>query len=177
MRYLFIVFSIILFSCSNNKSSTTDIQKDVLPSWSETDVKSNIKTFVKKVTDSSSNNFMPVNKRIAVFDNDGTLWAEQPLYFQLYFAMDRLKAMAKKDSTLKNVQPYKAILENDMKTFMSFGEEGLLELVLKSHGNISSKEFSREVKSWIATAKHPKYNKGFTQLVYKPMLELWIIKR
>jgi hypothetical protein len=116
--------------------------------------------------------FVPVSERIAVFDNDGTLWSEQPMYFQLFFAIDRVKAMAADHPEWKDKQPFKALLENDMKTFMSYGEHGLIEVVMASHAGMTVSEFDQVVRDWLKTAKHPKFDRPYTDLVYQPMLEL-----
>jgi phosphoserine phosphatase len=116
--------------------------------------------------------FVPPAERIAVFDNDGTLWAEQPLYFQLEFTIDRVKQLAPKHPEWKQQQPFKAVLEGDLKTVLAGGEHGLLELVMATHAGNTTEEFSQIVKDWLATAKHPKSGRSYTGMVYKPMLEL-----
>jgi len=145
---------------------------DPLASWNETAPKKAIVTFVEQVTRESSPNFVPVAERIAVFDNDGTLWSEQPMYFQLFFALDRVKALAPQHPEWKEKQPFKAALEGDMKTVFSGGEHALLELVMVSHAGNTTDAFEQIVKDWIATAKHPKTRRLFTEMVYQPMLEL-----
>jgi hypothetical protein len=115
---------------------------------------------------------VPIEDRIATFDNDGNLWSEQPAYFQLFFAIDRVKAMADEHPEWKNKQPYKAILENNMDELMKQGEHGLLEIVMATHSGMSSEEFEEEVRNWLATAKHPRFNQPYNALIYQPMLEL-----
>jgi FMN phosphatase YigB (HAD superfamily) len=110
--------------------------------------------------------------RIATFDNDGTLWCEQPFYFQLAFAFDRVKAMAPQHPEWKTKQPFKALLEHDMKALAASGEKGLLAIVAATHSGMSVEEFSKEVLEWTATAKHPRFKRLYTELVYQPMLEL-----
>jgi phosphoserine phosphatase len=146
--------------------------KDPLPSWNEGKTKQAITHFVKEITTKGGANYVPPSERIAVFDNDGTLWSEQPMYFQLAFALDRVKALAEKHPEWKNKQPFKAVLEGDLKTVMAGGEHALLELVMASHAGNTTEEFSQIVKSWLATAKHPKTGRLYTDMVYQPMLEL-----
>ena len=147
-------------------------QSDPLPSWNDGSSKTAITAFVKAVTDKSSPDYVPPSARIAVFDNDGTLWSEQPAYFQLFFAMDRVKALAADHPEWKTQQPFQAVLEGDMKTLAASGEKGLLELVMTTHAGMSTNEFTNIVKNWLQTAQHPTLNKPYTELVYKPMLEL-----
>lgn len=145
---------------------------DPLPSWQDTAAKANIVAFVKAVTEPGGKDFVPPADRIAVFDNDGTLWSEQPMYFQLAFALDRVKALAPQHPEWKNQQPFKAVLEGDMKALAETGERGLLELVMATHAGNTSEEFARIVRDWVSTARHPKFNRPYTDLVFQPMLEL-----
>ena len=145
---------------------------DALPSWNDGPSKIAITAFVKAVTDKSSPDYVQPSERIAVFDNDGTLWAEQPAYFQLFFAMDRVKEMAAAHPEWKNQQPFQAVLDGDMKSLAASGEKGLLELVMATHAGMTTDEFAGIVKQWLKTANHPTLNKPYTELVYKPMLEL-----
>ena len=115
---------------------------------------------------------MPPPERIATFDNDGTLWSEQPLYFQLLFALDRVKALAAQHPEWKQKQPFKGVLDGDTKAVMSSGERGLLELMAATHAGNTTDEFERIVSDWIATARHPKFNRPYTEMVYQPMLEV-----
>jgi phosphoglycolate phosphatase-like HAD superfamily hydrolase len=166
---LFLVFlTIILFSCSEKNVN----QSDPLPSWNESETKQSIMDFVNEVTDESNPNFVKPEDRIATFDNDGTLWSEQPYYFQLQFALDRVKALAPEHPEWNDNPLFKAVLENDIKTVLSFGEHGLLELVMNTHSGMTTEEFSQIVKDWINTARHPKTNKLYKEMVYQPMLEL-----
>lgn len=179
LRNLLIVLaiSIAFVSCNENQDTTANqeeivvAQKDMLPSWNDTDNKKAIIDFVNVVTEKGPD-FVPASDRIAVFDNDGTLWAEQPMYFQLFFAIDRVKAMADDHPEWKEQQPFKALLENDMKTFLSFGEHGILEVVMASHAGMTVSQFDKIVKDWIKTARHPRFDRPYTELVYQPMLEL-----
>ncbi len=146
--------------------------QDPLPSWNDGERKEAIINYVEDVTNSQSVNFIPVNDRIATFDNDGTLWSEQPIYFQFFFALDRVKAMAADHPEWKNKQPFKAVLENDMPALMKQGEKGLLEIVMTTHVGNTTDEFDKLVKDWIAVAEHPVKKKRFNELVFQPMLEL-----
>lgn len=150
-----------------------------LPSWQDNANSQRLHTFIKDVSDKNSANFVAPDDRIAVFDNDGTLWAEQPAYFQLFFAMDRIRAMAAADADLnqqwQQQQPFKAVLQNDMKALVASGEAGLIKLVMASHTGhdaVTTVEFEARVNEWIATAKHPDTGKLYTEMVYQPMLEL-----
>jgi phosphoglycolate phosphatase-like HAD superfamily hydrolase len=145
---------------------------DPLPSWNDTATKKAITAFVAKVTKEGSPDFVPVAERVAVFDNDGTLWCEQPVYVQLAFALDRVKALADKHPEWKEKQPFKAVLEGDHKALAEAGEKGLLEILLATHTGVTVEEFDMVVKDWIKTAKHPKYNRPYTECVYQPMLEV-----
>jgi phosphoserine phosphatase len=143
-----------------------------LPSWNDGVAKQAIMEFVKRVTQTGSPDFVPAAERIAVFDNDGTLWSEQPFYFQGLFVFDRVRALAPQHPEWKDKQPFKAVLENDMKALAAAGMQGLTELVMATHADMTTEEFDRTVEDWLATAKHPKFNRPYTDLVYQPMLEL-----
>ena len=145
---------------------------DPLPSWNDGAAKARIVAFVKAVTDSAGKDHVAPAERIAVFDNDGTLWAEQPAYFQLLFAIDRVKALAPKHPEWKTTQPFKAALEGDMKALAASGEKGLLQLVMASHAGDTPEQFQQIVRDWLAVARHPKFKRPYTELVYQPMLEL-----
>ncbi len=151
----------------NAKSAT-----DPLPSWNEGPSKTAIMAFVEAVTAEGSATFVPETDRIATFDNDGNLWSEQPLYFQLQFAIDRVKAMAPDHPEWKDQQPFKALLEGDMEALMSEGEAGLIKLVMASHAGMTADAFDAAVRDWLKTARHPRFNQPYNALVYQPMLEL-----
>ncbi|WP_276483838.1 HAD family hydrolase [Paraflavitalea pollutisoli] len=157
---------------TGSKPDTSTSEADPLPSWNEGAAKKGIIDYVRAATDSAGGQFIPVPDRIATFDNDGTLWSEQPVYFQLFFAIDQIKAMAASHPEWKNQQPYKALLENDMGTLMKQGEKGLVEIMMTSHVNNTSDEFAATVKQWADTALHPTKKKKYTELVFQPMLEL-----
>ncbi len=145
---------------------------DPLPSWNDTGSKQAIIKFVESVTKKGSPDFVPREQRIATFDNDGTLWAEQPMYFQLFFVADRVKALAPQHPEWKTKEPFASLLNGDMKGALAGGEHGLLEMVMATHAGLTTGEFEQAVSDWIATAKHPKTGKPFTAMVYQPMLEL-----
>jgi phosphoglycolate phosphatase-like HAD superfamily hydrolase len=153
-------------------SQATAQVADLLPSWNEGASKQAIVEFVGKVTRQGGPDFVAPAERIAVFDNDGTLWAEQPMYFQLAFALDRIKALAPQHPEWKDTQPFKAVLEGDMRTLAAAGEHGLLEVIMATHAGMTTEEFQKIVTDWLATARHPKFNRPYTELVYQPLLEL-----
>ena len=145
---------------------------DPLSSWNDGASKKSIVEFVAKTTKQGSSDFVPPPERIAVFDNDGTLWCEQPIYFQFAFAIDRVKALAPQHPDWKEKEPFKSLLAGDMKGFAATGEKGVLELIMATHTGMTTDEFSKIVDDWITTAKHPKTGKLYTEMVYQPMLEL-----
>ncbi len=147
-------------------------QTDALPSWNDGPAKTSIIDFVGRVTAQGGPDFIPVEQRIATFDNDGTLWCEQPMYVQLAFVLDRVRAMAPLHPEWKDKQPFKAVLEGDMKTLAESGERGMLELVLATHSGMTTDEFEKIVSEWLMTARHPRFKRPYTEIVYQPMLEL-----
>ena len=147
-------------------------ETDALPSWNEGPAKKAIVEFVKAITDKASSKFVPPAERIATFDNDGTLWAEQPMYFQLIFALDRIKALAPQHPEWKDKEPFASLLKGDLKGALAGGEKALMEIVAVTHSGMTTEEFDRIVKDWIATGKHPKTGRLYTEMVYQPMLEL-----
>ncbi len=147
-------------------------QADPLPSWNEGSSKGSIIAFVKAVTDKSGPDYFQPSERIAVFDNDGTLWSEKPVYFFLYFVIDRVKEMAADHPEWKTQQPFQAVLEGDTKSLAALGEKGLIELIMTTHAGMTTVEFADIVTKWLQTAKHPTLHKPYTELVFKPMLEL-----
>ena len=145
---------------------------DPLPSWNAGAAKQAITRFVEDVSTAGGAKFVSPVERIAVFDNDGTLWAEQPMYFQLEFTFDRVMALAPMHPKWKQKQPFKAVLEGDLKTVFAGTKHALLELMIATHTGNTTKEFSQIVEDWIATAKHPMTGRPYTDMVYQPMLEL-----
>ncbi len=145
---------------------------DSLPSWNDGPAKAAIVEFVDAVTTEGGPGYVPPEERIAVFDNDGTLWVEQPIYVQLAFALDRVKTLAPEHPEWKDKQPFKAVLENDREALADSGVKGIVELVMASHAGMTSDEFSGLVTGWLAEARHPRFDRPYTELVYLPMLEL-----
>jgi phosphoserine phosphatase len=148
------------------------VAQEPLPSWRDTGPKKAIVAFVEKVTKEGSAEFLPVPERIAVFDNDGTLWAEQPAYFQALFVFDRVKEMAPEHPEWKTKEPFASLLRGNMKTVLATGEKGLGELVAATHSGMTTEDFSKAVLNWLASAKHPTTHRPYTEMVYQPMLEL-----
>ena len=145
---------------------------DPLPSWNNTAHKKAIVAFVEEVTKEGSPNFVPPAERIATFDNDGTLWSEHPMYFPQSFTFDRIKVLAPQHPEWKDKQPFKAVLEGDMETLFAADPSTLLELEFATHAGNTTEEFAQSVKDWLATAKHPRTGRPYTEMVYQPMLEL-----
>jgi haloacid dehalogenase-like hydrolase len=153
-------------------SLTTARAQDPLPSWNEGPAKKSITAFVEKVTKEGTPDFVPPGERIATFDNDGTLWCEQPLYTQIFFALDRVKVLAPQHPEWKDNEPLASLLKGDMKAALAGGERGIVEIIAATHAGMTTTEFDQIVKDWIATAKNPKTGRIFTEMVYQPMLEL-----
>jgi len=145
---------------------------DPLPSWNDKTAKHAIVDFVTAVSSAENSDYVPPAERIAVFDNDGTLWAEQPLYFQLIFALDRVKVLATEHPEWANTQPFKAALENDLSAVLAGGHHALLELIMATHAGMTVGEFRAIAGDWLRTAKHPTTGRLYTDMVYQPMLEL-----
>lgn len=147
-------------------------QPDPLPSWNAGAPKTAIIGFVAQVTTPGGTGFVLPSERIAVFDNDGTLWTEQPVYVQLAFALDRVRILGRSHPEWKQQQPFKAVLEGDMKGLMAGGEPALMKIMAATHAGMTTDEFETIVKDWLATARHPRFKRAYTDLVYQPMLEL-----
>ena len=162
----------VLLTCALAFTASVAQAADALASWNEGAAKQSIIAFVKKVTTPGSPDFAPVPERIATFDNDGTLWCEQPLPVQMYFALDRVKALAPQHPEWKTQEPFASILKDDLKTALAGGDHALLELMMATHTGMTTVEFEQIVKTWIASAKHPKSGKLFTDMAYQPMIEL-----
>jgi hypothetical protein len=145
---------------------------DPLPSWNEGKAKQSIIDFVAQVTKQGSPDFVPPAERIAVFDNDGTLWAEQPMYFQLLFALDRVKALAPEHPEWKTHEPFASLLKGDVKAALAGGTHAILEIVMATHAGNTTEEFAAIVKDWLATARHPQAGRPYAEMVYQPMLEV-----
>jgi phosphoserine phosphatase len=158
--------------CALAFTTTVSRATDPLPSWNEGKAKQSIVAFVEKVTKPGSPDFVPVPERIATFDNDGTLWCEQPVPVQLYFALDRVKALAPQHPEWKDKEPFASLFKGDLNTALAGGDHAILELIMATHTGMTTVEFEQIVKDWITTAKHPKTGKLFTEMAYQPMLEL-----
>lgn len=181
----FVVFSVTLGGVCSGQSQglsasapAKSVQAaDPLPSWNDGPVKTSITDFVAKVTNEASADFVPPAERIAVFDNDGCLWAEQPMYFQFLFAIDRVKAMAPNHPEWKDTEPFASLLKGDMNAALAGGQEAMLEIIMATHAGMSTEEFERVVKDWMMTARHPKYQRPYNHCVYQPMLEVLVYLR
>jgi phosphoglycolate phosphatase-like HAD superfamily hydrolase len=166
-RYLLAAF--LTIGCFGPAPAQTS---DPLPSWNDGAAKKSIADFVAHVTTPGAPDFVAPAERIATFDNDGTLWTEQPMYFQGLFAFDRIKAMAPQHPEWQTTQPFKAVLDNDMAALAATGEKGIAEIVAVTHSGMSTDQFKHIVLEWLATARHPRFHRPYTDLVYQPMLEL-----
>ncbi len=174
------ILSAFLFACEkpinteeNHSNKKTEVAiLDPLPSWNEGEIKSNIIAFVDQVIDEKSASYVAPADRIATFDNDGCLWSEQPMYFQLYFIFNRIKTMAADHPEWKEKPLFAAVLNDDIKTIMSFGTHGLLELTMASSTGMNTSEFEELVRNWVDTAMHPTQKKKFIDMTYQPMKEL-----
>jgi phosphoglycolate phosphatase-like HAD superfamily hydrolase len=167
-------FFVLLFAGGIAAFSRTGAlaQTNPLPSWNDGAVKQSITDFVARVTTQGGADFLPAAERIATFDNDGTLWTEQPYYFQLAFALDQVKTMAPKHPEWKTKQPFKALLEDDKQALAAAGKDGLLQIMTVTHTGMTVEDFTKAVIDWTTTARHPRFNRPYTELVYQPMLEL-----
>jgi hypothetical protein len=178
MKQIAILFlTFLTLSCAEKAAenlavSPAPAQQNPLPSWNDGPAKEKILEFVKKTTTEGSSDFVPVADRIAVFDNDGTLWSEQPMYFQLAYAIDFVKKEASNHPEWNQKEPFKSVLEGDLKGVMAGGEHALVQLVMASHAGMSAEEFESSVTDWLATAVHPKTGKPYQEMIYQPMLEL-----
>jgi phosphoglycolate phosphatase-like HAD superfamily hydrolase len=153
-------------------SARTALAQDPLPSWNDGPARKAILDFVARTTRQGGADFVPAAERIAVFDNDGTLWSEQPMYFQLAFALDRIKALAPEHPEWKMTQPFKGVIEGDTKAVLASGEHGLMQILAASHFGNTTDEFAAVVSDWIAKARHPVTKRRYDEMVYQPMLEV-----
>lgn len=158
-------------------ATTTAFAADPLPSWNDTTPKQAVVAFVESVTMPGSRDFVPPAERIVVFDNDGTLWAEQPIYFQLAFALDRVKALAPQHPEWKTQEPFAALIRGDIKAVLAGGEHAILDIVMASHAGMTAEEFTEVARRWLATARHPQTNQRYVDMTYQPMLELLVYLR
>ncbi len=163
---------IYLLVAASVVSSTLANAADPLRSWNDSAAKTAIVGFVEAVTSPKGKDFVAPAERIAVFDNDGTLWVEYPMYTQALFAFDRVKKLAPQHPEWKTQQPFKGVLEDDMKAVGASGMKGLMEIVMATHSGMTAAEFEQQVSNWLATTKQPKFKRLYTELVYQPQLEL-----
>ncbi len=159
-----------LFGSGSSRAQST--APDPLPSWNDGLTMKSITDFVARATTQGGTDFVSSAERIATFDNDGTLWSEQPMYFQMAFALDRVKTLAPQHPQWKSTQPFKAVLEGDLKALMAAGEKGAVELTMAIHAGMTTDEFEGIVKAWLASARHPRFQRPYTDLVFQPMIEL-----
>ncbi len=182
-RHLLLCFAVIgvgtlVGGCQHHRAGSADSplasagQAGALASWNDSPATRSITAFVERVTNPQSPDFVPPPARIAVFDNDGTLWAEQPMYFQFLFAVDRVKDMAPQHPEWKTTEPFASVLRGDMNAALAGGEHAILKLVAATHAGMTTGEFDAVVKQWLATARHPTTGQPYTSMVYQPMLEL-----
>lgn len=164
--------AIVLFALLCITQGHAIAQSDPLSSWNDGAAKKSIVDFVTRVTTEGGADFVPPAERIATFDNDGTLWCEQPYYFQLAFALDEVKAMAPKHPEWKREQPFKALLEGDKQALADAGQKALLQIVEATHSGMTTVAFSKSVLDWLAVARHPRFHRPYNSLIYQPMLEL-----
>jgi phosphoserine phosphatase len=171
-RRSFSFLALAVLIASIGVSTPSAIAQEPLASWNEGTSKTNILEFVARVTRQGSPDFVPVAERIATFDNDGTLWSEQLVYFQVAFAIDRVKAMAPQHPDWKTREPFKSVLAGDRAALAKLGEKGLLQIIAATHAGMTVDAFHKTVLDWLASARHPRFNRPYTDLVYQPMLEL-----
>jgi phosphoglycolate phosphatase-like HAD superfamily hydrolase len=167
MRRITVSVGVLAVLCTSPASAA-----DPLPSWNDGPAKTAITAFVARVAKEGSPDFVTPADRIAVFDNDGTLWSEQPVYFQFAFALDRVKALADRHPEWKEKQPFKAVLEGDVKAALAGGQKAVAEIMAATHAGMTTEEFEQTVLDWTKTARHPKFDRPYTDLVYQPMLEV-----
>jgi phosphoglycolate phosphatase-like HAD superfamily hydrolase len=154
------------------RAAPSSAQGDPLPSWNDGPARQSIVDFVTRVTTPGGRDWIPLPERIATFDNDGTLWTEQPMYFQTIFAMDRVKATVARHPEWRTTEPFRSVLADDRAQLALMGEKGMLEIIAATHSGLTTEEFRQTVLDWLATARHPRFKRPYTDLVYQPMLEL-----
>ena len=169
---LSLAFALLLSACATSPEIDRAPAPDPLPSWNAGPAKERILDFVDRVSDPDSPDFVPEAERIATFDNDGTLWSEQPLYFQLLFAMDQVKAMAPNHPEWAEEEPYRSVLNDDLAALAAQGEAAIVPLLLTTHTGMTASEFRARARAWLDTARHPRFDQPFDAMVYQPMLEV-----
>src|SRR5262245_2607564 len=169
MKRLVVMLIVVLSFTAHARNSPVP---DPLPSWNEGAAKKSIVEFVKAVTTRGGKDYVVPAERIATFDNDGTLWAEQPAYFQLLFALDRVKTLAPQRPEWKDKEPFASLLKGDVKGALAGGERAIGEIVMATHAGMTTTEFEQIVKDWMASARHPRFKQPYNAVVYQPMVEL-----
>ncbi|MFN5169893.1 MAG: HAD family hydrolase [Cyclobacteriaceae bacterium] len=176
---ILLVVGVTLTGCGSRRDTSqqstntpTSAELDLLPSWHEGPAKKAIVDFVARTTTAGSSDFIPAPDRIACFDNDGTLWSEQPAYFQFLFALDRIKSLSAEHPEWKTQEPFKSVLAGDMQNALRGGEHALLEMIMATHAGLTVNEFDQTVRGWLADSRHPTTGKRYTDMTYKPMREL-----
>jgi hypothetical protein len=172
LRNCRLLFAIYLSSAILSVASAQNPTTDPLPSWNDGPAKQAIVSFVERVTTEGGPDFVPPAERIATFDNDGTLWCEQPMYFQGLFAFDRIKAIAPQHPDWKDNEPFKSVMTGDMKGLAESGKKGLLEVIAVTHAGMTVSEFHGLVRDWMRTARHPRFKRPYNQCIYQPMVEV-----
>lgn len=172
LRWKSVAWLLIFAAVIAWKVPSAAAQTDPLPSWNDSAPKKAILDFVARVTAPGSKDFVPVEERIATFDNDGTLWCEQPFYFQMAFAFDRLKVLAPQHPEWKTKEPFRSLLKGDVAAAAKGGEKGLLAVIAATHSGMSVQQFDSEVRDWIKTARHPRFKRPYNELIYQPMVEV-----
>ncbi|MFK5921756.1 MAG: HAD family hydrolase [Verrucomicrobiota bacterium] len=163
---------LLLTTLALSSALSSLLHADPLPSWNEGSNKQAIISFVERTTQADSPDYVLPAKRIATFDNDGCLWSEQPIYFQLIFIIDQIKMLAPQHPEWKTTEPFASILKNDTKKALTGGKKALMELAMATHANVTTEDFDQSVRKWLATAHHPKTGRPYNQMVFQPMLEL-----
>ena len=166
------IFVAVAVAFALTLSATVTCAADPLPSWNDGKTKQAIIEFVTKVTKAGSPDFVPTAERIATFDNDGTLWAEQPMYVQLAFALDRVKLLAVQHPEWKDKEPFASLLKGDLRNALAGGEPALVQVVMATHAGMTTNEFDEAVRQWLANAKHPRTGRPYSEMAYQPMLEV-----
>lgn len=169
---LFLVLATGISAPPTAAVESTKVSKGPLPSWNDGNAKSAIVDFVARTTTEGSSGFVPPAERVAVFDNDGTLWCEQPVYFQFAFALDRVKKLAPQHPEWKNKSPFKEVLSGDVKSALAGGEKAIGELIAATHAGMTTEEFAAAVRDWLSSARHPKFKRPYNECIYQPMIEV-----
>lgn len=170
-RLVRIVF-LVVFLLAEDTVGDVHAGDEPLPSWNDGPARDAILSFIAKVTKEGGPDFVPKEDRVAAFDNDGTLWAEQPLYFQLAFALDRVKVLVDKHPEWREREPYKSVLAGETESLVAAGQKAFVEIVTATHFGMTTDEFEELVRAWLKSARHPRFHRPYTDLVYQPMLEL-----